>query len=336
MSNRGSEQGIDSIRAVASFMVIVLHVAAGGFYDFDGNWFAINLYDSFVRVCVPLFLMVSGVLLLGRQEPLGRFAWRRGRRVVPALLLWSLIYAGVQSGGMPDVVGFARRLVAGPVQYHLWYLYALIGIYAFVPVMRALHLHGSPGDNRLFLAMWALVACIWPAAAAHFGFSYALVDVYWLHSFAGLGVYMLLGAHLRKWLQSGRCWGGLLLFVLSSLAVAWMTYSRAVAAGRPDELFYAYLSPFVLSGSIGAFLFLGAQPDGGGRVAAVVRLISNHSLGIFCVHVLMIDLVRDWGGLSLHSGSAWWSVPVTAIVVFTLSAAASLLIARVPLLRYTV
>lgn len=66
-------RGIDAARIGACFMVVVLHVAAVEFHDFDERWWASNFYDSFTRTCVPLFLMITGVLLLGRQEELPVF-----------------------------------------------------------------------------------------------------------------------------------------------------------------------------------------------------------------------------------------------------------------------
>ncbi|CAI06984.1 conserved hypothetical protein,predicted acyltransferase 3 family family [Aromatoleum aromaticum EbN1] len=331
-----SHYGLDVIRAVASFLVVVLHVAAGGFYRFDDNWFAINLYDSFVRVAVPLFLMVTGVLLLNREQPLASFLFRRARRVLPALLFWSAVYAYFQGYSVTDLAGFVRRLATGPVQYHLWYLYALFGIYAFVPVMRAVHLHASVAENRFFLLMWAFVSCIWPVVATHFNFSYDLIDVYWLHSFLGMAVYLLVGAHLGYLLRRSNRLPGFALFALSAAAVAAATHYRALQAGAPDELFYAYLSPFVLLGSIGAFLFLGAAQRADSWISPAVRMLSAHSLGIYCVHVLFIDFTRETLGLSLSSGSAWWTVPVISVLVFALAAATAWVIGRLPLLRRVV
>lgn len=337
MKNVDKDYGLDVIRATAAFMVVVLHVAAGGFYRFDSGWVAINLYDAFVRVAVPLFLMVSGVLLLARREPLGDFLTNRAARILPAFVFWSLVYAAIQAGGVPDVTDFLKRLASGPIEYHLWYFYALFGIYAFVPVMRVIHKHASVSERVLYLSLWAFVACLWPATATHFRLEYPLIDTFWLHSFAGLGVYVLLGATLHQLgLHRRFPIAGGVLFLVSSLAVAWITYSRAVAAGQPDEVFYSYLSPFVLTGAIGAFLFLGSFESRDGRIPAFVRLVSQHSLGIYCSHVIFIELARSRLGLSLESGSPWWTVPLTSVCVFLLALGTSVLLGKRRILRRVV
>src|SRR3546814_10576210 len=85
-------RSMDTARIGACFMVVVLHVAAMNFGVFDNQWWASNFYDSLTRSCVPVFLMISGVLLLGKQETLAVFFRKRFARILPPLLFWSLFY----------------------------------------------------------------------------------------------------------------------------------------------------------------------------------------------------------------------------------------------------
>src|SRR3546814_5311212 len=79
MTNNGFSAAMDTARIGACFMVVVLHVAAMNFGVFDHQWWASNFYDSLTRSCVPVFLMISGVLLLGKQETLAVF-FRKDRK----------------------------------------------------------------------------------------------------------------------------------------------------------------------------------------------------------------------------------------------------------------
>src|SRR3546814_13654277 len=76
----------------SDLMVVVWHVAAMKFGVFDNQWWASNFDDSLTRSCVPVFLMISGVLLLGKQETLAVFFRKRFARILPPLLFWSLFY----------------------------------------------------------------------------------------------------------------------------------------------------------------------------------------------------------------------------------------------------
>ena len=60
----------DYLRLIATFAVVVLHVAASNWYSTDVNgleWQSFNFYDSVVRWGVPIFVMISGSLFLSRE-----------------------------------------------------------------------------------------------------------------------------------------------------------------------------------------------------------------------------------------------------------------------------
>jgi surface polysaccharide O-acyltransferase-like enzyme len=154
---------MDAARVVACFMVVLLHVAALNFHVFDDQWWASNFYDSLTRSCVPLFLMITGVLMLGKDESLPDFFRKRFIRVLPPLLFWSLFYMawntwhGDREYG--PWYGWLRELLNGPVTFHLWYLYAIVGIYLFVPFLRKIWNATGQAERKTYLAIWALASC---------------------------------------------------------------------------------------------------------------------------------------------------------------------------------
>ena len=59
---------LDYVRAIACCMVVLLHTAAEYVLKSEGvNWNFANLVDSFTRVCVPLFFMISGYLFFRKK-----------------------------------------------------------------------------------------------------------------------------------------------------------------------------------------------------------------------------------------------------------------------------
>jgi surface polysaccharide O-acyltransferase-like enzyme len=98
----------DRLRNLATVMVIGIHVAApiahGEGQDFNGTWWwAGNFWNSLTRPAVPLFVMLSGYLLLGKDYPLPDFLKRRFSRVVIPAIFWMLIYCfyGYMANGSP-------------------------------------------------------------------------------------------------------------------------------------------------------------------------------------------------------------------------------------------
>lgn len=89
---------LDVIRAVAMIMVIGVHCidpfyispTLGSIPEYR-HWAAI--YGSLLRPSVPLFVMMTGLLLLPvRQQPLGGFYKKRIFRVLFPFLIWSVLY----------------------------------------------------------------------------------------------------------------------------------------------------------------------------------------------------------------------------------------------------
>lgn len=62
---------VDLVRTIAVLAVIVLHVSAWPVTQFGKipveAWWWANAYDSLVRPCIPLFVMISGAVLLTRK-----------------------------------------------------------------------------------------------------------------------------------------------------------------------------------------------------------------------------------------------------------------------------
>jgi surface polysaccharide O-acyltransferase-like enzyme len=87
---------VDYIRVIASFSVILLHSTAPLIFKYGDlpltHWMIGNIYDSAVRMCVPLFFMISGYLLLDKNESLVSFYKKRFNKIVPPLIAWSFFY----------------------------------------------------------------------------------------------------------------------------------------------------------------------------------------------------------------------------------------------------
>ena len=76
----------DVIRVVATFLVVLVHVS-GQLTNLwekvpSGQWMIANIYGGLARICVPLFFMISGYLLLPRSESLKDFYSKRMTKVL--------------------------------------------------------------------------------------------------------------------------------------------------------------------------------------------------------------------------------------------------------------
>lgn len=224
------DRRLSLLRVAACYMVVLLHVSGEAFGNWNAMWSAGNFYDSLSRSCVPLFIMLAGASLLPKQEPLSTFFRKRFVRIIPPLLFWSVFYLwwlqhnGVKTGN------WVAAIIDGPTMYHLWYFYALIGLYAVVPVLRRFYQNSSRGEQAWFIIVWFTVASLLPTAhnillnphcEGYISFD-RLPTVYHLSYFGGYVGYLMLGAFVADSPQkAGTGW---IIFLASSAATMAATY----------------------------------------------------------------------------------------------------------------
>src|SRR5512144_1931824 len=170
---------IDVIRVVAIYLVVVVHVS-GQLTNLwgkipTGQWLIADVYGGIARVCVPLFFMISGYLLLPRAESLGTFYTRRIPKILIPLVAWSLIYLGWYCGNHPGTCtpNFVwNLLLVQGTYYHLWFLYSLLSIYLILPVLRLMIRPDT--DTRLLcylIALWLVFQPLLSLAHKFWNFS---------------------------------------------------------------------------------------------------------------------------------------------------------------------
>ncbi|WEK29760.1 MAG: acyltransferase family protein [Candidatus Pseudomonas phytovorans] len=317
--------GLDFCRIAACFMVVLLHIASAGAMQLDDNWMSSNIYNSLVRSCVPLFLMLSGALLLNRTESAVTFYQKRFLRILPPLLFWSAFYAlwrASMGAGHGSLWQATVAILQGPVYYHLWYLYAIIGIYLFMPFMAKVYQHSGLQEKRVFLGVWLVISCLLPTAAQFNPALANMVHTYELFAFMGFAGYAFLGAYIYEQIRlhgPGNIWANLGGFALTGALTAAATHTMSMQQGEPSQVFYSYVSPLVVLAAICAFRLLLAL---GGRLVRHSKLLAELSgctLGLYCLHVFIMNRASVFYGPLIEGHSLVWLIPSLALAVFLLT-----------------
>src|SRR5665647_855009 len=135
---------LDNLRVIATIGVIFIHVSSD-YAPSSGtvsayNFWVGNLFDSASRFSVPIFVMISGALLLPKDYGISIFLKKRMTRLLLPFLFWSMFYIAhsihyeIQQGNKMGVMELARFVF---VQFrdgsslHLWYIYMINGLYLF-------------------------------------------------------------------------------------------------------------------------------------------------------------------------------------------------------------
>ena len=160
---------LDNSRIFAIYSVIVLHVAADVVLGNDVGseyWWYGNLIDSIVRWCVPVFVMISGALLLDphKNESLLIFYKKRLSKILLPILFWSVFYLSWASlknilhGNEPTALELIKKLLSGRPYYHMWFLYMILSLYLFTPFFRKIISHSTRKEIILLVFIMFLFA----------------------------------------------------------------------------------------------------------------------------------------------------------------------------------
>lgn len=136
----------DLVRCIAIVLIVFIHSMGMLNGAAPVGWSPLRveyaLLKSIISPGVHLFILLSGALLLGKEEPIWVFYRKRLRRVLVPFLIWSVIVyilTGLTTKGfdwsscLPD---FGRKLVTNGIHGTYWFIYVILGLYLITPLLR--------------------------------------------------------------------------------------------------------------------------------------------------------------------------------------------------------
>ena len=333
---------LDLIRVISIFLVVILHAAAGLLYRWGkisfSEWMTGNVYDSLARISVPLLFMVSGSLLLAKTEPMKDFFFKRASKLLIPFIVWSLIYlawhCNVESEGACTRKAVLNMFLVDGTYYHLWFLYALAGLYLVTPLLRLITTSGGKTILWYFVALWLLfqpgMAILHKVWNFQIGVSVPMATGY--IGFFVLG-YLLSDISLPPRSIPPLC----IIWFTGTAATAAGTYIISLYANEFSGFFYDYLSINVILTSVSAFLLLkllAAQnffqhPF----ITMLIYRAAAGSFGIYLIHALVLAIIVEHLPLvqiNVQMGNPIWSIPFVSVVTFTISFSAVYVLQKIP------
>ena len=111
-----------------------------------------------VKFAVPVFLMVSGALLLNKKDTFKNIFCKRIVRVVIPLiiitLIWSLYY---KSNLMRMPIYLIECDVNNGVPYWGWYIYVMIALYLVLPFLQKMVKNFKDKDYQMFILLFLII-----------------------------------------------------------------------------------------------------------------------------------------------------------------------------------
>lgn len=332
---------IDFLRFMAAIAVIVIHVLGPFRYLYgeipDSEWLAAAGLNSITRWAVPVFMLISGALLLSTERVFQceHYLTKRLGKVVIPFVGWTIIY-GLVGGFMIDgvfttqwvgstAIDILKKSPTDPVWYHLWFFYDFIPLYFVIPFLIPLLKKASPDHIKLALFCWAVLFLMhWLKVGSFLQQNLVLYSGYLV-----LGWYLFNRDNrpqLKGWLTAGAS-----MLVLNFAG----TWFLAIEKGAYSSFFMGYKT--LNTAVIGGMLFVLAQAYADriqGKLRALVTLISTYSLGIYLIHPLVLIPIRDLNnGFYALFSSNWIAIPTLTVVTLVFSLVLVMLLVKIPLIK---
>ena len=329
---------LELLRIFAAFFVIVNHTNSQIFQACGPSvlWYVSVAWFCLSRTAVPVFVMITGYLMLHRQYTYRKVV-QSALRILGCLLVFSGVYYGVDciSGDItrPGPGDFLERLLTGDVNYALWYLYMYLGLLIMLPFLQKIAAGMGKRDYHVFFGISGLIVSVWPMVT-HLISGLTVSEDFALPLFGGYICLLLAGAYMRKYVRPGRKGRPTALAVIALMCAAGVVLTRFeyIRTGGQEYLFFAdrLLLPTVAA-SIGLFCFA-ATLNPGEMLSKWIAQLGGLTFGIYLVSDLAIDgLLPVWNLLRTSGMHVMVGMVVYEILIFVISGLLAFVLKRIPL-----
>ena len=178
---------LDILRVVAVFLVIYAHTRATGKRVYQHSENLINIWGGLFLDCLRccnnwLFLMISGALLLKKDESIKTILVHRVLRMVMALSIFSVFYIIVE-GKYVSIGQSILDILCGRVRNSFWFIYSYIGYLLLLPVLRTVAQNISDQHMKYLIIVFLI-------------FDFVFSNVYAITSLPAIAVEFQLGKFL--------------------------------------------------------------------------------------------------------------------------------------------
>ena len=281
----------DIIRFVAILTVFSIHCMAGldAQRNTDTNIFVSNLFHAFQSIGVPLFVLLSGALLLGRLDSPVDFLKKRITRVLVPFVMWSILLYGIYYFVDPTYYGFDLRITPpyevimkfidilcfNGIHGVYWYVYMILGLYFVAPILQRF-LQNANEHMVLYACMMVSTVVVMNTLIPDFLVTKRMVssNLIFLGYFLS-GYYVKQHLLQKSWSKPILKTSAILLLVLSFINQYYPVVNQGIVVYFMSISFFGALMKCNIENRI---------------VAKYVTFVSRTSYGMYLSHVLLISM----------------------------------------------
>lgn len=318
---------LDVIRIFAAISVVYLHVidpflSYPPYFGIQGTqWWILNIINVVFRTSVPLFVMISGTLLLDTTKPLDikSFYKKRFTKIGIPTAIWITFYLIIliYVHQIISVSDFFQRILTLDL-LHLYFLILILELYFITPLFYGFLKSSSNKAKKVLLVSTLVVTTVVTATPRIFPESKVDLTANIVTVFIPFLFYYLLGPALKKIrLASSTIVSLLILIVYEIVFIAIISRGDVASYSRSFEglpVMVLSVIVFVLFLQLNHWSLLKNL-----FVKKILSYLSGLTFGMYLVHVLILMLIdRYYPVLPGQVNSPMWIVVMVkgASIVF--------------------
>lgn len=295
------ELWLDLLKVFSAFLIVLIHTVGEPYNSTpleSKKWIGYLLLNTIPRCGVPIFIMVSGILLIGKNFSIEKVC-QNVKKVVLLLIVWNLIYIVTQNLLWGSTESILRQVLSIPVKRgpsgHLWYSYFLVWIYLFSPIISILYQALSDRMRIYFVALTVVIPGFLDMYAKIFNIntSEAIHSTYLYMTLGYMGL-MFIGRMIYDYAPNIKRTGSIsFLFVILGLCgTLFITYFYSIKHGKATDQFLSETRLFIVcyaSGVLGlSFKYRLKFEHFPKLFKSIIEDLSKNSIGIYFFHCFVL------------------------------------------------
>ena len=331
---------IEMLRVVACFLVIVNHTNSRIFLGSTVSflWLISLIYFFVCKIAVPIFIMITGYVMLERQDSYKKTLiriWHIGL----CLVLFSGFYyvSGYISGTIEclSLKHFIVKIISAPITNAFWYLYLYLGVLLMLPFVQKMVCNMQKRDFHVFFLVSGLFYGTWPILV-HYISSLRYSEHFVLPLFNSYICMLLLGCYVKRYCMPSRkvtfvC--GILFCFMCAVNIS-LTYREYVKNEGSNYLFFDNITFLPIVVASFCLFYIVSTIRFSDRVKRWGVKLGDLTFGIFLFSDFFIEkFAFIYNVLIAHNIYPMIAVLVFEVTVFVAGSFVTYMLKKIPLFK---
>lgn len=295
---------LDILKVIAIIGVIFSHLY--WFIPANSDFYIIVRFFLFsvAKPAVPIFIMVTGTLMLGRDIGYKEVFTKRIPRVVIAFLITAIIYA-LYKGNNP--ISVFVRIFEGEVDgknydfipYWGWYIYLLIALYMVTPFLNKMIKSFKDMDYKIFIMLFVVIVsifnCLPTFTSVFLGNSHGINSNLSMTLFSVAIGYYVFGYYINnKEISKKENIISIIVYIISMIFCTLYLFYFSKKMNDPSyfPLDYSYFPISIASMCVFiSFKYYFSKHSYNNIFSKVITIVSTSGFGIYLFHVPFLEEV---------------------------------------------